>query len=112
MNRCLLRHLAEKYGGECTLNELRVVNQIIVCSLEGNTCCVTALHVATGIPLPTVSRAVANLQSDGWLSERPDPNDGRKRIISMNPSSLKLVRDGIIERLQSPNDFEEHGLTN
>ena len=111
-NRRLLRHLAEKCGGECTLNELRVLNQIVNCSLKGKTCCVTALHVATGIPIPTVSRAVANLQNDGWLSERPDPNDGRKRIMSMNPSSLKLVRDGINERLLRLNDFEEHGLTN
>jgi DNA-binding MarR family transcriptional regulator len=87
MNRRLLRHFAEKYGGDCTLNELRVLNQILISSLKGKTCCVTAIHVATGIPIPTVSRAVANLQNDGWLSEQPDPNDGRKRLISMNPNS-------------------------
>lgn len=111
MNRRLLRHVAEKYGGECTLNELRVVNQIIICSLKGKTCCVTAIHVATNIPIPTVSRAVANLQNDGWLSERRDPDDGRKRIISMNPSALKLARDSIDKRAQWLNDYLAYGPT-
>ncbi len=81
--RGLYRLLAEKHGGECTLNELRVMNQIICCCLQGQTCCVTDLHKVTGIPIPTVSRSVANLQSNGWLSAQQDPDDGRKRIISL-----------------------------
>ncbi len=72
-----LKILAEKYGGDCTLNEARVMIQIIRCHLDGRTCSVTALHKATGIPIPTVSRAVANLQNDGWLSDQRDPADGR-----------------------------------
>ncbi len=109
-SRNLLRELAEKYGGDCTLNELRVMNQIIRCSLKGRTCCVTALHKVTGIPIPTVSRSVANLQNDGWLSERRDPADGRKRIISLGPRSLELTWDDINARVQWINDFREHGL--
>ena len=72
IERNLFRHLAEKYGGESTLNELRVMNQIIRCHLKGRFCSVTALHKITDIPIPTVSRAVANLQADGWLCEKPD----------------------------------------
>lgn len=68
--RNLYNTLAGKYGGDCTLNDLRVMNQIIRCHLEGRTCSVTALHNVTGIPIPIVSRAVANLRSGGWLSER------------------------------------------
>jgi DNA-binding MarR family transcriptional regulator len=89
LSRKLLGELAEKYGGDCTLNELRVINQVVSCSVSGRTCCVTDLHKVTGIPVPTVSRAVANLQNDGWLSDQPDPTDGRKRIISLGPRSLK-----------------------
>ena len=42
-----LNILAEKYGGDCTLNEARVMIQIIRCQLEGRNCSVTALHKAT-----------------------------------------------------------------
>jgi DNA-binding MarR family transcriptional regulator len=105
-----LKILAEKYGGDCTLNEARVMIQIIRCHLEGRTCSVTALHKVTGIPIPTVSRAVANLQSDGWLSERPDPTDGRKRMISFGPRSLETTPDDIEQSIQWIRDFLAKGL--
>ena len=97
LSRKLLRELAEKYGGDCTLNELRVINQAVSCCLAGRTCSVTALHKVTGIPVPTVSRAVANLQNDGWLSEQQDPADGRKRIISLGPRSLERTLSEVDE---------------
>jgi len=108
--RNLLRHLAEKYGGETTLNELRVINQVIRCHLKGRYCSVTALHRETGIPIPTVSRVIANLQSDDWLSERQDPTDGRKRIITLGPRSLQRTSDDIDRGIGWINDFLEQGL--
>ncbi len=108
--RDLCRTAAEKYGGESTLNELRVMNQIIRCHLEGMTCSVTALHKVTGIPIPTVSRSVANLQREGWLSDRRDPTDGRKRIISLGPRSREQACDDIKKSIQWINNFREHGL--
>jgi len=106
-----LEILAEKYGGDCTLNEVRVMIQIIRCNLNGRTCSVTSLHKVTGIPMPTVSRAVANLQRDGWLSERRDPNDGRKRIISFGPRSIEATPDDIDRSIQWIKDFRRNGLT-
>lgn len=106
----LFRTLAERYGGAATLNELRVMNQVILFRLNGRSCSVTALHKATGIPKPTVSRIVANLQSDGCLSDRRDPDDGRKRIISLGPSFSKLARDDIDGAIRWINNFREHGL--
>ena len=108
--RTNLRILSERYGGETTLNELRVINQVIRCDLAGRSCCVTALHRITGIPIPTVSRCVANLQRDGWLSERPDPDDGRKRIISLGAHSSELTRDDIDGAIRWINDFRKHGV--
>ena len=105
-----LEILAKKYGGGCTLNEARVMNQIIRCHLEGRHCSVTALHKVTGIPIPTVSRAVANLQSDGWLSEQEHPTDGRKRLITFGPRSLQNTPDDIGRSIRWINDFREHGL--
>ncbi len=108
--RNLLRTLAEKHGGDCTLNQLRVMNQITRCNLEGHTCSVTALHRVTGIPIPTVGRAVANLRRDGWLSERPDPTDGRRRIISLGPRVLKQTRKDLDRTTRWINDFRDHDL--
>ena len=110
-NRYVFKRMAEKYGGECTLNEVRVMNQVICCSLEGRTCSVTALHKVTGIPIPTVSRAVANLQSEGWLSERRHPTDGRKRVITLGPRSTTETSDDIDKLIQWINNFRKHGLT-
>ena len=99
-NRNMLKDLASYYGGRCTLNELRVMNQAILCSHLGRTCSVTALHKATGIPIPTVSRAVTNLQKDRWLSDRRDPTDGRKRIISLGPRSVSGTWKAIDKKVQ------------
>ena len=109
--RNLFKTVAEKYGGDCTLNELRVMNQIIRCHLDGRNCSVTALHKVTSIPIPTVSRSVAHLQSNGWLSAQQDPTDGRKRIISLGPRSLEQTGSDITEAIQWINDFREDGLT-
>lgn len=105
-----LRIFSDKYGGDCTLNEARVMIQIIHCHLDGRTCSVTGLHRATGIPIPTVSRAVANLQGDGWLTESRDPDDGRKRIISFGPRSLEKTPNDIQKSVQWVKDFRKHGL--
>jgi DNA-binding MarR family transcriptional regulator len=108
--RNLFETLADKYGGDSTLNELRVMNQLISCSLKARTCTVTGIHKATGIPIPTVSRSVAHLQSKGWLSEQQDPDDGRKRLICLSRQSLELTSNDIDERVQWLNYHRDHGL--
>ncbi len=86
------------------------MNQVICCSLDGRTCGVTALHKVTGIPIPTVSRTVASLQSGGWLSERQHPTDGRKRVITLGPRSTTETSDDIDKLIQWINNFRKHGL--
>ena len=108
--RTMLKTLSDRFGGEITLNELRVITQVVQCHLAGRTCSVTALHRITGIPIPTVSRSVAHLQSEGWLSERLDPSDGRKRTIFIGPRSMKLAQDDINVGIQWFNDFPDHSL--
>ena len=71
----------------------------------------TALHKATDIPIPTVSRSVAKLQAGGWLSERQDPDDGRKRVITLGPRSLKETRDGMNDSVRWINNFRERGVS-
>ncbi len=108
--RDLFISLVGNFGSDCTLNELRVINQITRCSLEGRTCSVTALHKITGIPLSSVSRAVTKFQNKRWLSETRDPADGRKRIISLEPRSLEKTRDDIDRSIGWINNFRENGL--
>ncbi len=108
--RNVFKTVAEKYGGHTTLNELRVMNQIIHCQIRGRCCSVTALHKVTGIPIPTVSRVVAHLQYNGYLSDRRDPDDGRKRIISLAPESLGQTIGEIDNLVQWINGFRERGL--
>ena len=86
------------------------MNQIIRCHLEGRSCYVTALHKVTGIPIPTVSRSVAHLRSNGWLSAQQDPDDGRRHVITLGPRSLQNTCDDIDGAIRWVNDFREHGL--
>jgi len=108
--RNFLRTLAGKYGGAATLNEIRVMNQVVLCYTKRRDCSVTRLQKATGIPISTISRIVMNLQSKDWLSDRQDPSDGRKRIISLGPRSLDRTTEDISKLIQWINDFRDHGL--
>ncbi len=108
--RILFGVLTENYGGDTTLNELRVLNQIILCHIKGRCCSVTALHKVTGIPIATVSRAVAHLQYSGYLTDRRDPHDGRRRIISIDSRAFEQTSGEIDEMIEWINDFREHGL--
>ncbi len=105
--RMALNNLAEVRAGETTVNELRVVNQLIICHLYGRYCTVTSLHKRTNIPMPTVSRIVAQLQSKGWVCDVQDPDDGRRRIIKLKPGALETMTidfDGLADWL---NGFAE-----
>ena len=103
--------LAEKYGGGCTLNDLRVINQIIGCHFDGLESTVTVLHSMTGIPTPTISRSVRKFRTEGWLSVRQDPDDGRKQIISLGHRSLTITRDDIDRRIRWINNFRTTGVS-
>ena len=70
----------------------------------------TGIHQATGIPVPTVSRCVANLQKEGHLCERPDPDDGRKRLISLGDISLDMTVHDIDKLAEWFNNYRENGL--
>ena len=110
--RILFGVLSEKNGGNTTLNELRVMNQIILCHVKGRCCSVTALHKVTGIPISTVSRAVAHLRHSGYITDRRNPHDGRKRIISIDSRDFEQTSGEIDDIIQWINDFREHGLSN
>ncbi len=67
--RILFGVLSEKNGGDTTLNELRVMNQIILCHIKGRCCSVTALHKVTGISTlaQTSLDYISSFESDSIL---------------------------------------------
>ena len=107
--RHLFSALSEERGGDTTLNELRLMNQVIICHLKGKTCSVTSLHEKTGIPVPTVSRILTALQYSGWLCDRRDPNDGRKRIISLSTETITKLNADLLCMTEWFSAFREQG---
>ncbi len=83
----LLERMANKFGGDCTLNELRVMNAVSVHSFSDGACSPTMLSRDTGIPKSTVSRSLASLVSKGWLIEQKDTKDRRRRIIELSDTA-------------------------
>ncbi len=108
--RQLLEDLIRVRAGETTVNELRIVNQLIICHLNGFECTVTSLHRRTRIPMPTVSRIVTQLQCKGWVCDSQDPHDGRRRIIKLKPDALETMTIDFEAMAEWLNAFSRRGL--
>ena len=89
----LFDYSIDKYGGETTLNELRVINQITICYLRGITPCWFGCLVSnTPVKRSTISYAVARLVQRGYICEEIDPRDNRRRLIYLTESFAADVR--------------------
>ena len=88
-SRLLFAKMANKYGGDCTLNELRVMNAAYFFSFNGGQCTPTQIAKETGIPKSTVSRSLASLFEKGWLQDEKDPEDRRRRIITLSDMAME-----------------------
>lgn len=103
----LTTRLAEKYGGQMTLNQLRVIHSVLLCYLRNGSefpCTVKWIHENTDIPLSTISRSLAGLVDNGWVADEIHPDDGRSRIIRLGPKSaktpidLRILGDWLLDR--------------
>ncbi len=83
------KKMSTKYGGDTTINELRVINQVYACHSEERTTGVMELSRKLDIPKSTVSRAVFSLLVRGWLAEEPHEEDGRRREVTLGPVALE-----------------------
>jgi len=70
----------------------------------------SVLATTTGSSLPRLSQAVARLEKRGWLSRRPDPEDGRytlavltaagrRQLEEAAPAHVETVRELVFDRL-------------
>jgi DNA-binding MarR family transcriptional regulator len=108
--RQILNNLSQVRAGETTVNELRIINQLVNCFMHGHHCTVTSLHRRTRIPLPTVSRIVAQLHGKGWIFDEQDPYDGRKRIIRLRPEAMETMALDFTALADWLNEYSERGL--
>jgi DNA-binding MarR family transcriptional regulator len=47
-----------------------------------------ALALAAAIEQPTMTATLSRMQRDGLIERRPDPNDGRSRLVALTPSAM------------------------
>ena len=95
----LFDHIIDKYGGTTSLNEFRVMNQITICYLRGNSpCSFPCLDSKLPVKRSTISRVVTRLVQRGYIREEIDPQeasdlpDGELRGGSYG--TLQLARGG------------------
>ena len=54
-----------------------------------------ATHLAErlGVSAPVLSRHIAELEEQGYVVRRPDPEDGRAQLIALSPAGAEKLRD-------------------
>jgi DNA-binding MarR family transcriptional regulator len=55
----------------------------------------TELAARADMTHQSMSELVANLERGGWVERRPDPTDGRARLVCLTPAGKDLVRRGL-----------------
>jgi len=84
IGRPFFAHFAERY--DLTMNDLRVLMMLahMTEAASHELCQVTGMH-----PM-NVSRSVARLRRQGRVSERSDPTNRRRKILSLTPAGAAL----------------------
>ncbi len=89
----LFDRMIHKYGGETTLNEIRVLHKITMCYLRGSSpCSFPCLVSKTPVKRSTISRVVSRLVQRGYIREKIDPRDRRRRLIYVTKNFAAEVR--------------------
>ncbi|QCB98650.1 MarR family transcriptional regulator [Arthrobacter sp. PAMC25564] len=54
-----------------------------------------ATHLAErlGVSAPVLSRHIAELQEQGYVVRRPDPEDGRAQLVALSPLGVEKLRE-------------------
>lgn len=80
--------------GTTTLNELRIIAEIVTKTALGEEISVTSLSKTLGMPLSTISTHVTDMISKGWIGEEINPEDRRKRFLTMSgPGRDDVLRE-------------------
>src|ERR1700761_6969284 len=90
--------MARDAGIPLRLSHLQVFGNI---KAEGTR--LTDLATWAGMARPSMSELVDELEADGLLERRPDPTDGRAKLVVLTPTGWEAIRAGraIIARLEA-----------
>jgi DNA-binding MarR family transcriptional regulator len=92
--------IAGNLSGDLTLNQIRVLQFINLCWRHRSVASTGHTEMCSALQMPsaTVSRAVAKFIEAGWVGEKADPADGRRRLVvstghfrEVNPDDLDLL---------------------
>ena len=93
--RTVFRRLKLRLRDSAGRNDLTPSQVSVVHRLERDgSATVSSLARAEAMRPQSMSAVVTPLQQAGLVSGVPDPNDGRKTLISLTPKCLKLLHEG------------------
>jgi DNA-binding MarR family transcriptional regulator len=82
----ILTSLSVHFGGDVTVNQMRIGHYIGQQSLYNGTATSNKdISAQLGIPRSTVSRIVADFVQKKWVIEVPHPDDGRRKLLQISP---------------------------
>ncbi len=89
--------LAQNAGTRLRLSHLHVFGNI---KAEGTR--LTDLAAWAGMARPSMAQLVDELEADGLLERRPDPSDGRAKLVALTPTGWDAIHAGraIIARIE------------
>ena len=83
--------------GAAGFTGLTPAHQAVFENLDPGGTRLTELAARAGITHQSMSELVSVLEQRGYLERRPDPGDGRARIVRLTPTGRQMARRGIKE---------------
>ena len=84
------RLLAEVHPGELTPSQVAVLSRLD----RDGPATVTTLAQAEGVRPQSMGATVAGLAAAGLIAGVPDPDDGRRTLLSLTPSCVAMIAAG------------------
>lgn len=85
---------ARIYGGDTTVNQLRILNELYQSHMAGREVSQRQIAESLGIPASSVSRTIIKLLEGGWIREYPHPADRRRRLYRLSQKTLRMNTEG------------------
>ncbi len=76
-------------------HDITAAHQAVFENIDRDGSRLTTLATRSGITHQSMSELVHALERSGYLERRPDPADGRARIIRLTPKGQGLVREAL-----------------
>jgi DNA-binding MarR family transcriptional regulator len=107
----LLVHLLRLFRGELALrggsrqgvDGIRPAHLQVFGTIKADGSRLTDLASAAGLSLSAMAELVDDLESSGYLERRPDPADGRAKLVCLTASGWRAIRTGraMIEQIET-----------